>query len=78
MKFEIKRTVRRGTWLKSLLATAALSICAVQGASAATLQLVSGFGTNPGAWTMYKYVPMSMPSNAPVVVLLHGLSLIHI
>jgi len=62
------------TIFRTLLASAALSVCAMTGASAATLQLVSSFGTNPGALTMYKYVPSGMPSSAPVVVLLHGCS----
>ena len=56
--------------LKALLAAAAL--CIIAPASAATLQQVTSFGTNPGALLMYKYVPPSMPANAPVVVLLHG------
>jgi len=55
-----------------MLAAAALTVSALPSASAATLQLVSSFGSNPGNLTMYKYVPASMPSNAPVVVLLHG------
>lgn len=61
-------------FFRPLMAAAVLSLGAVSAASAATLQLVTGFGTNPGALTMYKYVPSGMPSNAPVVVLLHGCS----
>lgn len=64
--------------LRSLLKHAAVSltmaVCTMQNASAATLTQVTSFGTNPGALLMYKYVPASMPSNAPVVVLLHGCS----
>jgi poly(hydroxyalkanoate) depolymerase family esterase len=41
-------------------------------AQAATLQQVSGFGSNPGALTMYSYRPDGLPSGAPVVVELHG------
>lgn len=74
MEFCIAKSACLLTVVKPLLAVAALSLGAISGASAATLQLVTGFGTNPGALTMYKYVPMSMPSNAPVVVLLHGCS----
>jgi poly(hydroxyalkanoate) depolymerase family esterase len=40
--------------------------------SAQTLTQVSGFGSNPGALAMYKYVPSGLPANAPLVVALHG------
>lgn len=33
---------------------------------------VSNFGTNPGNLNMYCYVPDNMPSNAPLVVVMHG------
>ncbi len=33
---------------------------------------VAGFGSNPGALAMYKYVPSGLPANAPLVVALHG------
>ena len=33
---------------------------------------VSGFGSNPGALTMYTYVPAGVAANAPLVVALHG------
>ena len=36
------------------------------------IQQVTGFGSNPGALNMYKYVPANMPSNAPLVVAMHG------
>jgi len=36
------------------------------------LTAVTSFGTNPGNLKMYKYVPASMPANAPLVVALHG------
>ncbi|HZH75642.1 MAG TPA: PHB depolymerase family esterase [Archangium sp.] len=36
------------------------------------LTQVTSFGTNPGALRMWKYVPASMPANAPLVVALHG------
>lgn len=41
-------------------------------ASAASLQQVSGFGSNPGDLSMFKYVPDSLPASAPLVVALHG------
>ena len=40
--------------------------------TSAALDTVTGFGTNPGNLTMLRYVPTGMPSNAPVVVALHG------
>lgn len=36
------------------------------------LETVSSFGANPGNLNMYRYVPASMPKNAPLVVALHG------
>ena len=39
---------------------------------AQSLTQVTGFGSNPGALTMYKYVPSGLPANAPLVVALHG------
>ncbi len=36
------------------------------------LTLVSNFGSNPGNLRMYQYVPPDLPSNAPLVVALHG------
>ncbi|MGV9454950.1 extracellular catalytic domain type 1 short-chain-length polyhydroxyalkanoate depolymerase [Streptomyces sp. NPDC003635] len=41
-------------------------------ASAASLQEVTGFGGNPGALRMYRYVPDGLPAGRPVVVALHG------
>lgn len=41
-------------------------------AQAVTLTQVTSFGSNPGALKMYKYVPASLPSGAPLVVVLHG------
>jgi poly(hydroxyalkanoate) depolymerase family esterase len=38
----------------------------------AALTQVTSFGTNPGNLTMYKYVPAGVPTNAPLVVALHG------
>ncbi|MBF0543211.1 MAG: PHB depolymerase family esterase [Candidatus Riflebacteria bacterium] len=33
---------------------------------------VTSFGSNPGQLKMYKYVPASAPTNAPLVLVLHG------
>ena len=38
----------------------------------AALAAVASFGSNPGALDMYEYVPAGLPSNAPLVVVLHG------
>lgn len=35
---------------------------------------VTGFGSNPGNLRMFKYVPGGLPTNAPLVVALHGCS----
>jgi poly(hydroxyalkanoate) depolymerase family esterase len=39
---------------------------------AASLTGVTGFGSNPGALRMFKFVPDSLPANLPLVVALHG------
>src|SRR5512140_1661220 len=39
---------------------------------AVTLTQVTSFGSNPGALKMFKYVPAGLPTNAPLVVALHG------
>jgi poly(hydroxyalkanoate) depolymerase family esterase len=36
------------------------------------LTLVTNFGSNPGALSMYEYVPQNLPSGRPLVVVLHG------
>lgn len=41
-------------------------------ALAPTLTEVTGFGSNPGALKMYRYVPAGLPAGAPLVVALHG------
>ncbi|MFE2632033.1 alpha/beta hydrolase family esterase [Streptomyces sp. NPDC059374] len=41
-------------------------------AAAASLQEVTGFGSNPGALRMFRYVPDGLPAGRPVVVALHG------
>ncbi|SEC36035.1 esterase, PHB depolymerase family [Streptomyces sp. 2231.1] len=52
-----------GTALAGPLPTAHASV---------TLTRVSGFGSNPGALTMYVYRPASLTAHPPVVVALHG------
>lgn len=41
-------------------------------ASAAGIVEVTGFGSNPGALKMFRYVPDGLPSGRPVVVAMHG------
>ncbi|MEV1020890.1 PHB depolymerase family esterase [Streptomyces sp. NPDC050264] len=56
-----------------LLALLAFFLPAVTHASAAaSVQEVTGFGANPGALKMFRYVPAGLPSGRPVVVALHG------
>ncbi len=61
-----------GAALATVLATVAL---ATPDAHAdGTLIQVTGFGSNPGNLAMYAYRPVGLPSNAPLVVALHGCS----
>ncbi|WP_371483899.1 PHB depolymerase family esterase [Kitasatospora sp. NBC_00315] len=41
-------------------------------AAEATLQQVTGFGSNPGNLAMYAYTPTGLPAGAPLVVAMHG------
>lgn len=41
-------------------------------AQAASLQEVTGFGSNPGNLRMFRYVPDGLPAGRPLVVALHG------
>src|SRR3712207_5712204 len=57
----------------AVLATAAVSLVASpRPAAAATLQEVTGFGSNPGNLQMFRYAPAGLPAGRPVVVALHG------
>jgi poly(hydroxyalkanoate) depolymerase family esterase len=53
-------------------AAALLSGIAASPAAAAVAVEVASFGTNPGNLRMFKYIPDSLPSPAPLVVVLHG------
>lgn len=65
---------------RSLVLLAALAVLGAIGlvvttsppARAASLQQVTGFGSNPGALSMYSYRPDGLPAGAPLVVELHG------
>jgi poly(hydroxyalkanoate) depolymerase family esterase len=58
--------------LATLLLALSLGLLAPGSATAATLQEVTGFGSNPGALRMFRYVPDGLPAGRPVVVALHG------
>jgi poly(hydroxyalkanoate) depolymerase family esterase len=73
MAFQTENSGRFSSLMRTFIASVTLSVCAFS-ASAANLQQVTSFGSNPGNLLMYKYIPASMPSSAPVVVLLHGCS----
>jgi len=51
---------------------AIIAVAALSASSAWALTQVTSFGSNPGALQMFKHVPSGMPSNAPLVVALHG------
>jgi poly(hydroxyalkanoate) depolymerase family esterase len=57
------------------LARSLVLVAALAGASRtadAALTQVTNFGSNPGALSMYEYVPAGLPPGRPVVVVLHG------
>ncbi|MEU5509328.1 extracellular catalytic domain type 1 short-chain-length polyhydroxyalkanoate depolymerase [Streptomyces fungicidicus] len=66
------RAALRPTVLTALLAALLSVLLTPTPASAASLQEVTGFGSNPGALKMYRYVPDGLPAGRPVVVALHG------
>ncbi|MQA93575.1 MAG: PHB depolymerase family esterase [Streptosporangiales bacterium] len=56
----------------ALLAAVAPALAGGQPARAASIVEVTGFGTNPGALRMFRYVPDGLPAGRPLVVALHG------
>jgi poly(hydroxyalkanoate) depolymerase family esterase len=56
----------------TLALAAAIPLVAAPAQAASTLTQVTGFGSNPGALAMYSYLPTGLPSDAPLVVALHG------
>ncbi|MGW4510629.1 extracellular catalytic domain type 1 short-chain-length polyhydroxyalkanoate depolymerase [Streptomyces sp. NPDC004393] len=62
----------RVTVLATLLVALLAAFLTPGRAAAASLQEVTGFGTNPGALRMFRYVPAGLPAGRPVVVALHG------
>jgi len=51
---------------------AALFVLVTASTSDAALTAVSNFGSNPGALSMYEYVPPNLPTGRPLVVVMHG------
>ncbi|MFF4500298.1 alpha/beta hydrolase family esterase [Streptomyces sp. NPDC001401] len=66
------RAARHSTLLATLLVALIAAFLTPGRAAAASLQEVTGFGSNPGALRMFRYVPDGLPSGRPVVVALHG------
>jgi len=66
------RAARHVTLLATLLVALIAALLTPGRAAAASLQEVTGFGSNPGALRMFRYVPDGLPSGRPVVVALHG------
>ncbi|MBI1890316.1 MAG: PHB depolymerase family esterase [Burkholderiales bacterium] len=62
----------KASFRKAAIVAAIAPLFALSASSAWALTQVTGFGSNPGALTMYKHVPASMPANAPLVVAMHG------
>ncbi len=62
----------RATVLATLLIALITALLTPARAEAASLQEVTGFGSNPGALRMFRYVPDGLPAGRPVVVALHG------
>lgn len=61
--------------IASRLAIAAALVTALSASTAtAALTPVPSFGTNPGNLAMYEYVPASLPTGRPLVLVLHGCS----
>ncbi|MFC7907598.1 extracellular catalytic domain type 1 short-chain-length polyhydroxyalkanoate depolymerase [Streptomyces nigra] len=58
--------------LVTLLVALTAAVLTPGRAAAASLQEVTGFGSNPGALRMFRYVPDGLPTGRPVVVALHG------
>lgn len=66
------RATLRATLLATLLVALIAAVLTPGRAAAASLQEVTGFGSNPGALRMFRYVPDGLPAGRPVVVALHG------
>jgi poly(hydroxyalkanoate) depolymerase family esterase len=58
--------------LTTLLTVILLLVATPASAARASIEPVTGFGSNPGNLLMFRYVPDGLPSGRPVVVALHG------
>ncbi|NYI04864.1 extracellular catalytic domain type 1 short-chain-length polyhydroxyalkanoate depolymerase [Allostreptomyces psammosilenae] len=58
--------------LATLLLTLGALLAPAPTAHAASIQEVTGFGSNPGALRMFRYVPDGLPPGRPLVVAMHG------
>lgn len=72
MAIQIKRTRQFSVNLKRGLLVAAVPLLVMSAPSALALTQVTSFGSNPGSLQMFKHVPSVMPTNAPLVIALHG------
>ncbi|GGW12803.1 feruloyl esterase [Streptomyces capoamus] len=68
----VPRLVPRLLAVLAVVLGTALAGPAPEARAAVTLTRVTGFGSNPGALTMYVYRPATLPARPPVVVALHG------
>lgn len=68
----LRMTQTRAATLLAVLTALLAVLLTPSPASAASLQEVTGFGTNPGALRMFRYVPDGLPAGRPVVVAMHG------
>jgi poly(hydroxyalkanoate) depolymerase family esterase len=50
----------------------AIHFASVSQALTSSMEAVNSFGSNPGGLKLYKYVPKPLPTNAPLVLVLHG------
>ncbi|MCW2639638.1 MAG: esterase, partial [Dactylosporangium sp.] len=66
------RLVTAAIAVATVAAAVTIPLIAPAAQAAATLTQVTGFGSNPGALNMYSYLPTNLPTNAPLVVALHG------
>lgn len=60
------------SWMRRTCALLLFAFGLGAGGPASALTEVTGFGSNPGNLRMFKYVPAGLPTDAPLVVALHG------
>ncbi|MEU1616865.1 PHB depolymerase family esterase [Streptomyces sp. NPDC005722] len=72
LRAALQRGRPRAALLAVLVALLAALVPVRPAHAAGTIEEVTGFGGNPGALRMYRYVPAGLPQGRPVVVALHG------